>query len=147
MGVDSSFFSFLNYEAGAYEIRFASMDNTITRFLQEGLPVQLMGRGVGTSNMFIGQATTMEVFVENFHIGLLYDSGWLLFLPWMILNVWVCIRAAHWGSKDAYFYIALAGVFAVNFLSCNITAYNMQLLYWQMLFMAFCKDKQEYMEV
>ncbi|OMC93817.1 hypothetical protein, partial [Paenibacillus odorifer] len=126
------FFSIFNFQESSYTTRFDSVSNVINSFRNEGWGTFLLGSGAGTANMELVPGNGFEIYVENFHLSLLYDAGFIIFIFWAFLNSKIILTAI---TKRKYFHMSVIifGLLLVNMFSSNLTSYSIQILYWLLI--------------
>ena len=135
------FFSIFNPRNQTYVVRLNSMITSLGLFIKQGWTRILFGMGVGTTNQTIGDNGQFEFYVENFHLSLLYDSGLLIFIIWVLFNTFLLIRAIITKQTQSYLIGIIAGLLLINFVSSNLTAYTTQIFYWMMVFELIMSNK------
>jgi hypothetical protein len=137
-------FSALNFQEKSYTVRISSMINTIENFLNESPFVILFGKGVGSSNMNLNDVEKNfgGIYVENFYLALLYDSGIVIFSIWIIFNILLLLKSLKIKSKiSIYAFILILCLFLTNIFASNLTANVIQVLYWQLAFIILLRNR------
>jgi len=137
------FLSVFNFHEESYATRVNSIIDTILNFRNESWQVVLFGKGFGTANMILVPGSNMAVYVENFHLSLLYDAGLVVFGTWIIFNIKIILSAIK-KHKYAHIAVIIIGILFINIFSTNLTSYTVQVLYWQLAFMLLVNQKNTY---
>ena len=74
-----------------------------------------------------------KLYVENFHLSVLYDSGPLIFSMWMVFNIAVIYENIIKRGRMPIA-IIIFGFVLINLFSSNLTNYTTQVIYWSVIF-------------
>ena len=133
-----SFLEVITLKESSVSGRLGSVTKTINDLLNWDLSSILFGKGAGFANMEIVPGNGFNVYVENFHLSVLYDSGIFVFLFWIIINLYIIIFTIF---KKKYFEVSIIilGVLMVNNFSSNLTTFPMIIMYYTLIFVQFDK--------
>lgn len=108
--------------------RFNTIKNFSNNFENQNLVYQIFGKGIGTTNIVLSTTGKMGLYVENFHLSILYDLGICVFLIWIIFNLAILLHS--YNNRGIRMYsIILLGLLLINFLASNLTSYTLQMIY------------------
>lgn len=121
------------------EARFNSINYFSNNFGNENLIYQIFGKGIGTTNVVLSTTGEMALYVENFHLSILYDLGIFVFFIWIIFNLGMVVYS-YANHKSRVYSIMLLGILLINFLASNMTSYTIQMIYIYIILK--CTEKQ-----
>ncbi|WP_299159455.1 hypothetical protein [uncultured Tenacibaculum sp.] len=125
--------SIVTLKEHSYTARLGSITQLIDNLGNDNFITILFGKGVGFANMELEPGMGFGVYVENFHLALLYDSGIFIFLFWILFNLTLILFTIF---KKRYFELAIIifGILLVNIFSSNLTGYTVEIIYWLLVF-------------
>lgn len=125
----------ITFNDDSYAVRITSVLNSINIFIFENLVTILFGFGIGYSNYELIPGEGYNIYVENFHMSLLYDMGIFVFAAWIFFNSTLIFISFSSRIKIMRQYIAIIiGILLVNIFSSNLSAYTVQIVYWIVTF-------------
>jgi len=132
----------LNFTDPSYLIRFQSIFNSIKQFLDSSFVHQLFGYGTGFTNTEFIKGEGFKLYVENFHLSVLYDSGPLIFSMWMAFNISVIYENIIISGRMPIA-IIIFGFVLINLFSSNLTNYTTQVIYWSVIFQIITRNNKK----
>ena len=118
----------------SYSTRFNSVYGSIQWFVESPLNKILFGNGTGFANYKTPGTDNFGVYVENFHLSILFDQGLLIFIVWILFNIYCLFRFTR--NKNSLS-IILFFVLLSNSFSSSLTVFTLQMFYTLIIIIGF----------
>jgi hypothetical protein len=118
----------------SYSTRFNSVYGSIQWFVESPLNKILFGNGTGFANYKTPGTDNFGVYVENFHLSILFDQGLLIFIVWILFNIYCLFRFTR--NKNSLS-IILFFVLLSNSFSSSLTVFTLQMFYTLIIVIGF----------
>lgn len=118
----------------SYSTRFNSVYGSIQWFVESPLNKILFGNGTGFANYKTPGTDNFGVYVENFHLSILFDQGLLIFIVWILFNIYCLFRFTR--NKNSLSVI-LFFVLLSNSFSSSLTVFTLQMFYTLIIIIGF----------
>tara|TARA_B110000971_G_scaffold87312_1_gene89704 strand:+ start:4398 stop:5567 length:1170 start_codon:yes stop_codon:yes gene_type:complete len=118
----------------SYSTRFNSVYGSIQWFVESPSNKILFGNGTGFANYKNPGTDNFGVYVENFHLSILFDQGLLIFIVWILFNIYCLFRFTR--NKNSLS-IILFFVLLSNSFSSSLTVFTLQMFYTLIIIIGF----------
>ena len=118
----------------SYSTRFNSVYGSIQWFVESPSNKILFGNGTGFANYKTPGTDNFGVYVENFHLSILFDQGLLIFIVWILFNIYCLFRFTR--NKNSLS-IILFFVLLSNSFSSSLTVFTLQMFYTLIIIIGF----------
>ena len=127
LSLDSFLIDFLTFKEVSYSSRFNSHSESLKTFLNDSVGKLFFGNGTGYSNLDLNNNGSFGVYVENFHLSVLYDQGVFILLIWFLFNLYNIYLFKR--IKKKYISILLILLMITNLFSSSLTSFPVQIFY------------------
>ena len=130
--------NFFTFNEKSFSSRFNSVYDSIQWFVESPINKILFGNGTGFANYKTPGTDNFGVYVENFHLSILFDQGLLIFIVWILFNIYCLYRFTR--NKNSLS-IILFFVLLSNSFSSSLTVFTLQIFYTLIIIIGFSVTK------
>ena len=123
----SAFIDLITFKESSYASRFSSYSESFNYFVNDSVNKIFFGNGAGYSNLDITNSGSFAMYVENFHLSVLYDYGVFIFLLWIFFNLYSIYLFKK--IKTKIFFLTLSLLMITNFFSSSLSSFPVQIFY------------------
>jgi len=122
----SKVYDLLTMNEASFSSRFNSVIESVPLFFKNTLNRIVFGNGTGFANYKMPGNDSFGVYVENFHLSVLFDQGIIIFVFWILFNIYCLLIFAlnKTNMSSVLFFVLLTNCF-----SSSLTVFTLQMFY------------------